>query len=129
MKNKSILVALATTLTLMTTNSFGAWTKVAESERNDSYYLDFERIRKVNGNHYVWLLSDYLKPSTEGTLSAKTYREVDCALFRYKVLSYIFYREPMGQGTPDQSDPINKDWRYPSPNSIDEKMLSTICRK
>jgi len=87
----------------------------------DSYYVDFERIRKHDGYVYWWYLADYLKLA-HGDLSVKVYNQGDCKLFRYKKLSYSFHKEPMGGGTGEVQEPTakNKGWKYPSPNSSQE---------
>ena len=91
-------------------------------------YVDFERIRKVDGFVYYWTLSDYLKPTPFGDLSMKVYNQGDCKLFRFKFLSFSFHKEPMGIGTSSTtSNKPDKEWRYPTPNSSLETLLKTVC--
>ena len=93
----------------------------------DSYYVDFERIRKHGGYVYWWYLADYLKLA-HGDLSVKVYNQGDCKLFRYKKLSYSFHKEPMGKGVADKSTHTpSKDWVYPPPNSVSELILNKVC--
>jgi hypothetical protein len=68
-----------------------------------------------------------LKPSPEGHLSGKRYHQGDCKLFRYKNLSFSFHKEPKGGGTGDVSEPVKKGWFYPSPDSVDETVLKSVC--
>ena len=98
---------------------------MSENVEGDTYYVDFETIRKVDGYVYFWYLSDYLKP-TEGDLSSKIYNQGDCKLFRYKVLSYSFHKEPMGGGTGEPYTPPDK-WDYPPPDSVGETILKSVC--
>ena len=91
--------------------------------------MDFERIRKVDGYVYYWRLNDYLKPLKYGVLSDKIYQQGDCKLFRYKSLSYSFHKEPMGRGTGDNYSPKNPEWKYPSPNSVNENILKSVCSR
>ena len=59
---------LLSTLTLSLMFSAGAsaeWTEVAEGIDGDTYYVDFDRIRKVNGLVYFWLIEDLLEPFNE----------------------------------------------------------------
>jgi hypothetical protein len=127
MRKLTLLTVLV--LSLLSTPVFADWTKVSENEIGDSYYVDFERIRKHGGYVYFWRLSDYLKPTEFGDLSSKNYFQGDCKLFRYKGLSYSFYKEPMGGGTGDVSEPPegHKGWKYPSPNSTIETVLKSVC--
>ena len=94
-----------------------------------TFYMDFERMRKDDGYVYWWDLSDYLKPIEGGYLSSKIYRQGDCGLFRFKILSFIFHKEPMGGGTGDSYNPANPEWGYPSPNSVDETFLKFACNR
>ena len=52
--------------------SYSKWTMVSEgidsSNSGDTFYVDFERIRKHGGYVYWWDLTDFLKPK-EGILS------------------------------------------------------------
>ena len=42
-------------------NSFAGWTKVGKNTRGDAFYVDYERIRKVDGYVYYWELTDFVK--------------------------------------------------------------------
>jgi len=101
---------------------------VDKNAMGDTFYVDFDRIRKHDGYVYYWVLTDYLKP-THGDLSGTVYQQGDCKLFRYKVLSASFYKQPMGRGSGDVSEPSKKfqGWRYPSPNKVDESILKSVC--
>ena len=95
----------------------------------DIFYVDFERIRKVDGYVYYWELIDLTKPSPHGDLSRKTFNQGDCKLFRYKTLTYSFHQEPMGGGTGNTMNEPDKEWTYPFPNTVDETVLKSICNR
>ena len=115
---------------MFSSKSFAEWTKVAkENTSGIIFYLDFERVRKHDGYVYWWVLSDYLKPDQFGDLSAKTYNEGDCKLFRLKTLSYSFHKEPMGGGTGIFQGPVKKGWQYPAPMSANEIILKAVCNE
>ena len=128
MKKTIILLTLIFTV-MFSSPSYAEWTKVSESVDGTTFYVDFERIRKHGGYVYYWVLSDYLKPNEFGDLSAKVYKQGDCKLFRNKTLSENYFIEPMGGGTPKvwELTKFQKDWMYPSPNSVDEFVLKTVC--
>ena len=113
---------------MFSSTSFAEWTKVGKDTDGNTFYVDFERIRKHGGYVYWWTLSDLLKPTDYGNLSAKTYNQSDCNLFRHKRLSYVFYKKLMGQGTPKTEEPEKKGWRYPIPKSFDESILKSVCK-
>jgi len=129
MKKLLLTFTLLFSTLMFSTPSYGEWTKVSENMSGDTYYVDFERIRKHNGYVYFWQLSDYSKPTEFRELSSKTYKQVDCKLFRFKFLSGSFHKEPMGNGPGKVLIAKGKsgDWNYPPPNSSSEGMLKAVC--
>lgn len=127
MKKLILIFTLLVSTLMFSSPSYAEWTKV--SEYGDTFYVDFERIRKVDGYVYFWTLSDYLKPSESGTLSYKFYKQGDCKLFRYKDLTGISHKESFGGGTGDSYSPKNPEWSYPPPNSINESILKKVCSR
>ena len=81
MKKLTLIFALTFSV-MFSSSSYAGWTKVGENASGDTYYVDFERIRKHDGYVYFWQLSDYLKPTEYGILSAKVYKQGDCRSFR-----------------------------------------------
>ena len=112
---------------IFTLNSYAKWTKVVELEDGISFYVDFERIKKVDGFIYWWDLTNYLKPTLYGHLSTKLYRQGDCKAFRYKFLRFYFYKKTMGDGVGHVEDPEEKEWQYPHPNSAQSVILKSVC--
>ena len=100
---------------------------MGETDTGWKYYIDLDRIRKNGGYFYVWRLEDRLKPNEWGTMSAKVYYEIDCKAFRYKKLTYIFYKQPMGEGEGDSQTSQNQEWQYPPHAGDDETMLNKVC--
>ena len=113
---------------MLSSPSYAKWEKVGITFEA-TFYVDVERIRKVDGFVYFWQLIDYGKPSPHGHLSGIEYRQGDCKLFRYKGLSLFLYKKPMGKGT-EESHTIPKKfqgWQYPSPNRMPELILKKVC--
>jgi len=128
MKKLTLIFTLLVSIVMFPSPSYSKWTKVVESVKGDTHYVDFDRIRKHGGYVYYWRLADYLKPSG-GDLSIKVYNQVDCKLFRFKTLSYSFHKDPMGKGTGDVQESIKKHWKYPTPNSSIEYILKSVCSR
>ena len=128
---KTLLTITIFVFTVMfSSTSIAGWTKVSKSVSGNTFYLDFERIRKVDGFVYYWTLTDYLKSTNQGHLSGKVYNQGDCKLFRYKYLSDSYHTQPMGMGIPStSSNEPDKEWYYPPPNSSNEKMLKSVCSR
>ena len=112
--------------------SYSEWTRVDENVEGDTFYVDYERIRKVDGYVYWWDMKDYLKPSPYSHLSGKIYHQGDCKLFRYKNLTFVQHKQPMGRGSQDSEfdySPKNPEWNYLSPDSVGETVLKTVCSR
>ena len=124
------LTLILTTLifsVMFSSTSFAEWKKVGENVRG-TFYVDFERIKKHDGYVYFWELQDFLKPTPYGDLSGKAYRQGDCKKFRYKYLSLTFHKEPMGGGTGEIDNTLDKEWRYPPPDTVIETILKSVCQ-
>jgi len=93
------------------------------------FYVDFDHIHtKSKRSVFYWQLSDYAKPAKTGTLSVKSFEEVDCGIPRkLRILAINFYPQPMAQG--DLRKMINKptEWLYPQPGTSGETVLKTVC--
>ena len=99
-----ILTTLIFSLMFSPSTSFAGWKKVdTNTETGDTFYVDFERIKKHDGYVYWWDLTDLLKPNEYGILSGKIYKQGDCKKFRYKWLSMSFHKESMGGGEIDEN--------------------------
>ena len=129
MKNLLLIFTLLFSSVFFSSSSYAGWEKVSADAGGNTHYVDYERIRKVDGFVYYWYLSDLLKPDKDGDLSSKTYIQGDCKLFRHKGLSGSFHKEPMGGGTGDVQEPVKKGWKYPSPNSVSETILKSVCSR
>ena len=112
---------------MFSSTSFAEWTKTTENVNKTVFYVDFERIRKHDGYVYYWDLSDRIRPLYDGTLSAKRYIQGDCKLFRFKTLSYVFHKQPMGRDVGQTLNEKNPEWRYPPPKTGNEATLKYVC--
>ena len=111
-------------------NAHAEWIKVSESTGGDTYYVDFEKIRKNSGHVYFWTLLDYIEPF-KGVFSDITYVKGDCGEFKYKWLQINYHMGPMGVGEIHSAsgEPTvdGQKWRYPAPNSMFEPVLNLVC--
>ena len=126
---KTLLTTFTLVFTLMfSSTSFAEWTKEGNNTDGDTYYVDYERIRKHGGYVYYWILSDYRKPTDNGRLSTEAYSQGDCKIFRTQVLSFVFHNQPMGRDAGSSYSPENPEWEYPRPGSLSEGILQAVCR-
>lgn len=112
-----------------TSSSFAEWTEIGRSLGGEITYIDFNRIRKHDGLVYFWVLEDLLKPDREGDLSYRNYVQGDCKVFRLRYLSGNYHKAPMGTGPSRTFNPQNPQWVYPTPNSVGEAVLRTVCSR
>ena len=126
MKKLLLIFTLLFSTAMYSTPVRAEWTEVSKNVDGTIFYVDLERIKKQDGYVHYWRLSNYLKPE-DGVLSAKVYSQVDCNLFRFKILRHSFHKKPMGNGAADTYNPPDKGWEYPSPNSSHELLLKTVC--
>ena len=132
MKKLTLIFTLLFSIVMLPSLSYSEWMKVGSTGGGaTTYYVDFTRIRKHSGYVYFWFLSDYLRPTKQGHLSGKVYLEGDCKLFRYNFLNFSFHKEPMGRGTGDVQEPVKalQGWQYPTPNSMNETILKSVCSR
>jgi len=114
---------------LFSTTSWGEWNFVVMNVGGDKYYYDKDRLRKRGKYLYYWLLSDYLEPVNDGMLSSIQYQQLDCSIFRYKMLKYISYNKNMGEGTIRDEITPSDEWKYPQPNNTSEVFVNKICEE
>ena len=124
-KISTILICIFLTIS---SNSFAEWTQLNKDMKGNTFYIDYDRIRKIDGYIYYWILTDYFK-NQNGKLSFKVYKQGDCKLFRFKFLTFSFHQEAMGRGNGNTEKPIKKlqGWHYPTPNSNNEIILRKVC--
>ena len=121
---KKLLVLLFSLL--ISFNSYGEWTKIVDNVEGDDFYIDMGTIKPHGGYIYYWTLTNYIEPSPSGFMSVKKYAKVDCGVNRFTHLTYIWYKQSMGNGngiTDDGADP----WKYPDPESVAGYKLNFIC--
>ena len=114
---------------LISLNSYGAnWINIASTNEHD-FYADINSIKKNNEFVYAWILTDAMKPSSYGDLSNKILYETKCNNpYKYRGISWHYYKLPMGQGSPDSNSLVG-DWNYASPESAREEILNFICNR
>jgi hypothetical protein len=129
MKNLLLIFTLLFLTLTSSSLSYAKWTKVVEVQGN-TFYVDFEKVRKTDGYVYFWQLVDLSKPAKQGILSDKGYLKGDCKLLQFKSLSFSSHKEPMGGGTPSKySNDPDKEWTKAPTNTVSETILKQICSR
>ena len=118
-------ILLISTL-MFSAGSWAEWTWVASASGN-KVYVDFDRIRKVNGLVYHWRITDSLEPLSTGILSTKSYYKADCETMRAMELSLSVYKLPMAEGNAELTHTPDPEWQYAQPDSVLEAVLEAVC--
>ena len=127
MKKTLILFTLLFSV-IFSSASFGDWTWCCSAANGThEHYIDFEKIKKVDGYTYYWTLADLLEPDKDGDFSYVGYLQGDCKLSRKKNLSEFYYTQPMGIGSVTNNPIKNPEWTYNPPGSAHEEMLKRVC--
>ena len=111
---------------LISFNSYGEWEEIAKGSSGSTFYIDSDTIKEYKGDVYYWDLTDFLKPNNLGEMSIKEYHQGDCGMNRYKTLSQIWYKQPMGRGSSESYNPPD-EWSYPSPRTPGLIILNYVC--
>ena len=130
MKKLTLIFTLLFTV-LLSAPSYAKWTWLGDHKIGFTFYVDFERIRKVDGFVYFWTLTDYALPLQLVYLSNKFYIQGDCNNemgLRYKILIANFYKEQMGNGN-YITETNQGGWIYPDDYDYYEKPLQMVCNK
>ncbi|OUV03037.1 MAG: hypothetical protein CBC42_04460 [Betaproteobacteria bacterium TMED82] len=120
---KKILLLI---LICFSANGFAVnWKRVVVDRSGDSYYVDVENIKKINGLLYYSRLEDYLEPRN-GDYSFIRKFKVDCTEGKRTWLSDTFFNRPMGKGKITGEINPNKI-SYPKPSSIGYVVMKFAC--
>ena len=129
MKKLLLIFTLLFTSVFFSSPSYAEWTKVLEVQGN-TFYVDFDKIKKTDDYVYFWQLVDLSKPTEQGVLSDKSYLQGSCKLLQFKSLSFSSYKKPMGGETPSESsNKPDTEWIKTPPNSAIETVLKSVCSR
>ena len=139
MKKITILLVIIFTF-LFSTTSWGEWNFVIKKPMIRKFYYDKDRVRKSGKFLYVWTLEDYYSSSMTGTMSVTEYVQLDCSIFRYKILEYETYKKNGGEGEINNEggfcclnisgeDVVLNKWIYPPRKSEKEILFNKVCEE
>jgi len=115
---------------MLPSTSFAKWTEVSTTVDGDTFYIDFETIRKNDSYFYYWQLLDRIKPTSFGDLSTKRLYEVDCNIpHRERSVAATYHTQPMGRGNPSTTDNSTSEWYYYAPDSSGKIAIELVCSR
>ena len=107
--------------------SFAEWRPIVNNASNNSVYLDFESITRLEIYTYVWFLEDYKNKKNElGHLSEMHYNEIDCRKKTVKILQSHYFFKAKGRDL-DKSYKRNDDFFFPPPLSTFDVIRKFVC--
>jgi hypothetical protein len=118
---------------MLSFNSYGEWTKVNEDVDGDSYYIDFETVKEIDGYVVWWEMRDLSESNEDGDMSTQIFIKGDCESSRNTFLSIVSYKKPMGNGEGETfgGGVVNLEdimgWRYPPPGTVAISNLKIVC--
>ena len=119
---------------LLSFNSFG-YVKVNEDTSDNSYYIDFTTVKKVEDYVFWWEMRDNIKEDDAGFLSSQTYYKGDCNLSRRTINALYRYTENKrgGDGVDMSFNGMYNleetlGWTYPPPDSVGYDNLKIVCK-
>ena len=98
-----------------------------ENVNQGKYYIESNSIVKDSGHIFFWKMLSWSGVDEYGNQSVKVYIKGDCKIKRIKTLSYVMYTGSKGTGESDTQESENKNWKYPTPESIDYYLLKEVC--
>ena len=108
---------------LLTSNSYGEWTELAEGDGFKTY-LDLDTINIRDDYIYWWVMF------SNNSDSAQVFFQGDCKLMADKVLESLTYERSMGQGVSKSVPvlpPFKSTWTYLPPNGQRTEFLKLVC--
>mgnify|MGYP001225150791 FL=1 len=122
-------IFLIISVTLFFCNSvFADWEKFGDVKKGGEYFVEKDTIIKESGYIYFWKMIDSPKPFLDTNFySVKVYIKGDCKVKKIKTLTFVFYTGKKGTGESEQQESVNKNWKYPTPESINYSILKKLC--
>ena len=112
---------------IFSSSSFAGWNQIGDDVSGNNYYINYSKVKKIDGYHYYRWMVDMVKPDNDGDLSYISYTQGDCKFSRYMTLSEYYYPQAMGEGSVETNQIQNPEWRYPAPESMNEYILELAC--
>lgn len=113
--------------------SYAEW-KYEETHRHisdrdgDDWYVDYSSVKKNRDQVFYWEMRDLDEPDEDGTISYKFLMELDCGIpGKIRNISYLWYKLPMGQGSPAGTSNKTLQWNYYPPGSGGETITTAVC--
>ena len=85
-------------LFLFSNNALSDWIKYCTRYNGDVLYYD-SKIQAINKEYrVVWILANFSQMRNDRTKSGTAKIQIDCKLYKYQYLKFVYFERPMGRG-------------------------------
>lgn len=118
---------LITLLIFISAPVWAAWEEVVTGVSGDVAYIDPATIKKDGNIRRVWGLTDLANPTSEGILSRRYLREIDCKNERTRILTISGHSKAMGDGVTLGINAEVQSWNYIAPETVMSFIQKRVC--
>jgi len=118
---------LITLLIFISAPVWAAWEEVVTGVSGDVAYIDPATIKKDGSIRRVWGLTDLANPTSEGILSRRYLREIDCKNERTRILTISGHSKAMGDGVTLGINAEAQSWNYIAPETVMSFIQKRVC--
>jgi len=123
---KSYLIAL---LILTASPAWADWELLGNAQ-GDEVYIDMTTLRIDNSLRRVWTLTNLKKKGSQGEMSVRVLREIDCKNERTRSLAMTGFTGAMSDGEMLPTYRGDNDpWDYIAPRTVAHAIYLRACRK
>lgn len=117
---------------LISNFAFAQWVGIASSNDRGGYsvYIDPDTRESIGETVNFWFLYDFKnlqKTATSSYLSYEIRMEINCNKQIGRILGFIDYLEPMGEGKPVRTSSKAQNWTSLNPYAKDEILWRIAC--
>jgi len=124
---KPYLIAL---LMLISNSVWADWELVGNTQGDEAYYIDMTTLRVDDSLRRVWTLTNLKKKGSQGEMSVRVLREIDCKNERTRSLAMTGFTGAMSDGEMLPTYRGDNDpWDYIAPRTVAHAIYLRACRK
>ena len=124
---KPYLISL---LMLISNSVWADWELVGNTQGDEAYYIDMTTLRIDDSLRRVWTLTNLKKKGSQGEMSVRVLREIDCKNERTRSLAMTGFTGAMSDGEMLPTYRGDNDpWDYIAPRTVAHAIYLRACRK
>ena len=120
---------LLSLLMLITSPAWAGWTFVAQDIDGNSFFIDFETLRKDGNLRKVWQMTELTKANKFGYVSIRQRNEFDCKNETRSISSVAAFSKSNLEGEKLYDGNKITDKEDIAPNSVNWSILKLVCNK